>query len=112
METITERYHPGMTLVAGVDSSTQSTKVLVCDADTGEVVRRGAAPHPEGTEVHPDAWEQALRTACDGGLLDAVRAFEDHVASETLALSVAYDGDGGDVVTIEGRELRLAISRA
>ena len=28
-----------MTLVAGVDSSTQSTKVVVCDADSGEVLR-------------------------------------------------------------------------
>ena len=28
-----------MTLVAGIDSSTQSCKVLVCDAATGEVVR-------------------------------------------------------------------------
>jgi xylulokinase len=63
-----------MTLVAGVDSSTQSTKVVVCDADTGAVVRSGAAPHPDGTEVDPAAWEQALRLACGGGLLDGVEA--------------------------------------
>ena len=50
-----------MPLVAGIDSSTQSTKVVVCDADSGEVVSSGRAPHPDGTEVHPDAWEQALR---------------------------------------------------
>ena len=30
-------------LVAGVDSSTQSTKVVVCDAATGEIVSTGAA---------------------------------------------------------------------
>ena len=30
-----------MTLVAGVDSSTQSCKVVVCDAATGAVVRAG-----------------------------------------------------------------------
>ena len=29
-----------MTLVAGVDSSTQSCKVVVCDAETGQVVRQ------------------------------------------------------------------------
>ena len=52
-----------MPLVAGVDSSTQSCKVVVCDAATGAVVRHGAAPHPEGTEVHPDAWWQALHAA-------------------------------------------------
>ncbi|HET7477058.1 MAG TPA: xylulokinase [Dermatophilaceae bacterium] len=62
------------TLVAGVDSSTQSTKVLVCDADTGEVVREGRAGHPEGTSVHPDHWWAALATATAGGLLDGVSA--------------------------------------
>ena len=63
-----------MTLVAGVDSSTQSTKVVVCDADTGTVVRRGSAPHPEATEVDPAAWETAFTTACADGLLDGVEA--------------------------------------
>ena len=51
------------TLVAGVDSSTQSTKVVVCDVDTGEVLRTGRAPHPEGTETHPDRWWDAFRSA-------------------------------------------------
>jgi len=59
-------------LVAGIDSSTQSTKVVVCDAETGEIVRTGRAPHPDGTEVHPDAWWSALSEAIDaaGGLSD------------------------------------------
>lgn len=43
-----------MTRVAGVDSSTQSCKVVVRDADTGEIVATGRASHPDGTEVHPD----------------------------------------------------------
>ena len=38
-----------MTLVAGVDSSTQSCKVVVVDAESGAVVREGRAGHPEGT---------------------------------------------------------------
>src|SRR3954466_14777206 len=61
-----------MTLVAGVDSSTQSCKVVVRDADSGALVREGRAPHPEGTEVDPAAWAAALRTAIDqaGGLDD------------------------------------------
>ena len=63
-----------MSLVAGIDSSTQSTKVVVCDAASGEVLRRGFAPHPEGTEVHPDAWWAALQVATAGGLLDGVQA--------------------------------------
>ncbi len=52
-----------MTLVAGIDSSTQSCKVLVCDADTGEVVREGRAGHPDGTEIDPAAWEAAAQDA-------------------------------------------------
>ena len=35
-------------LVAGVDSSTQSCKVVLCDAEDGTVVGHGSAPHPDG----------------------------------------------------------------
>jgi xylulokinase len=61
-----------MTLVAGVDSSTQSCKVVIRDAETGTLVRQGRASHPDGTEVHPDAWWTALQTALSeaGGLAD------------------------------------------
>lgn len=61
-----------MTFVAGVDSSTQSCKVMVCDADTGAVVREGRATHPDGTEVDPRAWSTALdeAIAAAGGLED------------------------------------------
>jgi xylulokinase len=61
-----------MTLVAGIDSSTQSCKVLICDADTGEVVRDGRATHPEGTEIDPAAWESATHNAiaAAGGIDD------------------------------------------
>ena len=59
-------------LVAGVDSSTQSCKVVVVDADTGDVVREGRAPHPEGTEAPPEAWWTAFEaaSAAAGGLDD------------------------------------------
>ena len=40
-----------MSLVAGIDLATQSTKVVVCDADSGEILRTGQAPHPDATEV-------------------------------------------------------------
>lgn len=64
-----------MTLVAGIDSSTQSCKVLVCDAETGRIVRSGRAPHPPGTEVDPEAWWQALQiAAAEAGGLDDVAA--------------------------------------
>ncbi|GIH14676.1 xylulokinase [Rugosimonospora africana] len=59
-------------LVAGVDSSTQSCKVVIRDAETGALVREGRAAHPDGTEVHPDAWWSALTEAAQraGGLDD------------------------------------------
>lgn len=61
-----------MTLVAGIDTSTQSCTVAVRDADTGALVRHGRAPHPDGTAVDPSAWEEALRVALEqaGGLDD------------------------------------------
>lgn len=62
------------TLVAGVDSSTQSTKVVVCDAATGAVLREGRAPHPDGTEVHPDHWWDAFRVATSDDILRDVAA--------------------------------------
>jgi xylulokinase len=52
-----------MPLVAGVDSSTQSVKVVIRDADSGELVAQSSAPHPDGTEVDPVAWQHALDQA-------------------------------------------------
>ena len=64
-----------MTLVAGVDSSTQACKVVVRDAASGELRREGRAPHPDGTEVDPAAWWRALQAAAeDAGGLDDVAA--------------------------------------
>lgn len=79
------------TLVAGVDSSTQSCKVVVRDADTGAPVRAGRANHPPGTEVDPGAWWSALATAVDraGGLADVA------------ALSVCAQQHG--MVCLDGR---------
>jgi xylulokinase len=49
-----------MTVVAGVDSSTQACKVVIRDADSGALIRQGRAAHPDGTEVDPRAWWRAL----------------------------------------------------
>ena len=59
-------------LIAGVDSSTQSCKVVIRDGVTGELVREGRATHPDGTEVNPAHWLSALDTAISaaGGLAD------------------------------------------
>lgn len=66
-----------MTLVAGVDSSTQSCTVELRDASRGTLVGCGRAPHPATnpprSEQHPHDWwaalQAALAEACaDGGV--------------------------------------------
>lgn len=62
-------------LVAGVDTSTQSCKVRITDAATGQLVRFGSAKHPDGTSVNPDAWWDAFQeAAAQAGGLDDVAA--------------------------------------
>ena len=53
-------------LVAGIDASTQQTKLVVVDVTTGELVHSSAAPHPDGTELNPQHWWVALQSA--GGM--------------------------------------------
>ena len=88
-----------MTLVAGVDSSTQSCKVVVRDAATGTLVRKGSAPHPDATEVDPQYWWDAAQTAlaAAGGL--------DDVAS----VSVAAQQHGMVCLDEEGKVVRPAL---
>jgi xylulokinase len=81
-----------VTLVVGVDSSTQSCKVVVRDAETEALVRSGTAAHPDGTEVDPEAWWQALQQAiAQAGGLDDVAALS--VGGQQHGL-VALDADG------------------
>ncbi|TCM46623.1 xylulokinase [Kribbella sp. VKM Ac-2568] len=77
-------------LVAGVDCSTQATKVVVVDASTGEVLREGRAPHPDATQVDPAEWWKAWEIASDG-LLDGVEAIS--VAGQQHGM-VLLDGSG------------------
>ena len=79
-----------MNLVAGVDSSTQSTKVLLCRAEDGGVVAEAAAPHPDGTECPPERWWEAL-TAAGRDLLE--RADAVGVAAQQHGM-VVLDDDG------------------
>lgn len=88
-----------MALVAGIDSSTQSCKVVIRDADTGALVRTGSAKHPDGTEVHPDHWWDALQEAI------AVAGGLDDVA----ALSVGGQQHGMVVLDAAGEVIRPAL---
>ncbi|MEJ1156501.1 xylulokinase [Microbacterium marmarense] len=88
-----------MALVLGVDSSTQSCKVLVTDTVTGEIVRHGRASHPDGTEVDPSAWWEALGSAvADAGGLDDIAAW-----------SVGGQQHGMVVLDHEGNVIRPAL---
>ena len=75
-------------LVAGVDSSTQSVKVVVRDSETGALIRSGRAAHPDGTEVDPAAWVDALENTL-APLLDDVAAIS--VAGQQHGMVVLDD---------------------
>jgi xylulokinase len=93
-----------MPLVAGVDSSTSACKVEVRDADSGELVASGRAPHPPTTpprsEQHPDSWwrafEDAFAQATAGG------------AERVAAVAVAGQQHGLVVTDAAGEVLRPA----
>ena len=87
-----------MPLVAGVDSSTQSVKVVVRDADSGELIAQSSAPHPDGTEVDPHAWESALN--------DALNQVSDQKID---AISIAGQQHGMVALDASGKVIRKAL---
>ena len=92
-----------MPLVAGVDCSTQSTKVLLVDVDDGQVVATGAANNDvEGDggarETDPKMWELSLASA----LAQTGRA------EDVAAVSVGGQQHGLVVLDVSGRPLRKA----
>lgn len=95
-----------MELVAGVDSSTQSTKVELRELDSGRLVDRAAAPHahtcwnPPISEQDPLAWWQAL-IACFDRFTSADRTC-------VAAMSVAGQQHGLVLVGHDGTVLRPA----
>ena len=86
-------------LVAGVDSSTQSVKIVIRDALTGDLVRSGRASHPTGTEVDPQSWWDALHVAINvaGGLGDVA------------GISIGGQQHGMIVLDKEGNVIRPAL---
>lgn len=88
---------PDEQLVLGIDSSTQSTKAVLVRADDGTVVDHRSAAHPDGTEVDPGAWLDALDEAA-GPLL-----------SRADALSVAGQQHGMVALDTAGAPVRDAL---
>jgi xylulokinase len=89
-----------VTLVAGVDSSTKSTKVVVVESDGGKIVASATARHPATapprSEQDPMTWWRALSkawSAC-GPITRSVKAVS--IAAQQHGL-VALDGDGEPV---------------
>ena len=90
-----------MTLVIGVDSSTQSTKALVVEAETGRVVGEGRSPHPDGTEVDPRAWV----VACERAVAQA----RENEPGPIAAIAVAGQQHGLVTVDVDGEPVRPAL---
>ena len=88
-----------MPLVAGVDSSTQSCKVVIAEHETGKILRTGSAKHPDGTEVDPKHWLSALEQAIEqaGGIKDVA------------AISIAGQQHGMVLLDEAGEVLRPAL---
>jgi xylulokinase len=86
-----------VTLVAGVDSSTKSTKVVIVESDDGKVVASATSRHPATapprSEQDPMAWWRALSkawSAC-GPITKSVKAIS--IAAQQHGM-VALDGNG------------------
>jgi len=92
-----------MSLVAGVDSSTQSTKIEIRDLVTGELIGQASASHPPASppvsEQSPESWWSALQATF--GQLSA------HL-DDVVAVSVAAQQHGLVCVDEAGNSLRPA----
>ncbi|MGW1149396.1 xylulokinase, partial [Streptomyces sp. NPDC002454] len=111
-----------MGIVAGLDSTPDSTRIVVCDTDTGAVIRQGYASHPlegahggagEGgrpSDVDPQAWLLSLGEAAGGGVLEGVEAIG--VSAQQNAL-VPLDQQGATVrPALVGADRRTQIAAA
>ena len=90
-----------MAVVAGVDSSTQSTKVELRDAESGDLLGRATAPHPPTSpprsEQDPEAWWTAFQ-----------RCWSQLGEPSVGAISVAGQQHGMVVLDADGAVLRPA----
>ncbi len=99
-----------MPLVAGIDSSTQSTKVQLRDMATGRVIGAGRCEHPATSpprsEQAPQRWWAALVEAMSAALGQAVQ--QQAGPSDVKGLAVAAQQHGLVVLDGDERVLRPA----
>ncbi len=111
------RQNRRMGIVAGLDSAPDFTRIVVCDTDTGAVLRQGYAPHPvqgpdagRSSDVDPQAWLLSLGEAASGGLLEGVQAIG--VSAQAGAL-VPLDAQGNTVrPAMTGGDKRAQVAAA
>ena len=91
-----------MSTVVGVDSSTQSCKVLAVDIESGRIVSSASAPHPDGTSIDPGHWNDALDKAWnDAGIRN--------LGKEVSGVSVAAQQHGMVALDAENRPVHDAL---
>ena len=86
-------------LVAGVDSSTQSVKIVVRNLESGELVRESKVAHPDGTECDPRDWQSALARAIAD--VDELK--------DVSAISIGGQQHGAVVLDESGAPIRKAL---
>jgi xylulokinase len=89
----------GATLVAGVDSSTQSVKVVVRELESGTLVNESKFAHPDGTECDPNEWVLALNKA-----ISHLPEFD-----QVSAISIGGQQHGAVVLDETGSPVRKAL---
>lgn len=77
-------------VVLGVDSSTQSTKIIALDLENGQVLAEARAPHSGASTQHPSEWWTAL-----------VAATRQVAANDFDIRGIAVDGQQHGLVTLD-----------
>src|SRR3982751_298312 len=97
-------------LLIGIDSGTQSTKVVVVDSRDGKVLASAAqaydlipAPPPGAKEQHPHTWREATGSAIRQGLRQAKA-----VAADVVAIGVSGQQHGFVPLDEKGEVIRPA----
>src|SRR6266850_6357990 len=98
------------TLLLGIDSGTQSTKVLVVDARDGKVLASASQAYdlipdlpPGAKEQHPHTWREATASAIRQGLRQAKA-----VAADVVAIGVSGQQHGFVPLDSKGEVIRPA----